>query len=265
MQGRVQHSRSSHGVFLLLVGLMLFTPLSPMAELFTSDAEAAVGTRHVYEFHDGSNEYIALYQGANADLGAKVSLPKGALVTDVSMTLSGASATGWSQVVADDRVHWIRGDETNVDDRSGDLTLALDNRSNNFLPHGDDAYVNPNSDAWLDNGSYALRQPHTSNATESLFSQQLTKTSSSFMAQSQGAILKHHDWLFLSTWSSSTFNNVVHRLYPNNATRESIITLDQAQCTLPQKHSSSYYGYYGFRDWTITDDERLFGILSGYR
>ena len=33
----------------------------------------------------------------------------------------------------------------------------------------------------------------------------------------------------------------------------------------PQKHSSSYYGYYGFRDWTITDDERLFGILSGYR
>ena len=29
--------------------------------------------------------------------------------------------------------------------------------------------------------------------------------------------------------------------------------------------SSSYYGYYGFRDWTVTDDERLFGILSGYR
>ena len=45
----------------------------------------------------------------------------------------------------------------------------------------------------------------------------------------------------------------------------SVLTLDKAACTLPQKHSSSYYGYYGFRDWTVTDDERLFGILSGYR
>ena len=229
------------------------------------EADAAAGTRHAYEFSDGSNEYIALYQGANPDIGASVSLPRGALVTDVTMTLSGASATGWSQVVADDRVHWIRGAESDTDDRSGDLTLAMDNISENFLPHGDDAYIHPHSTAWLDNGSYALRQPHTSNATESLFSQQLTKTSSSFMAQSTGAILKHHDWLFLSTWSSSTFHNVVERLYPNNATKESTITLEQASCTLPQKHSSSYYAYYGFRDWTVTDDERLFGILSGYR
>ena len=265
MQGGGQHRTNGRAVFLLLVSLMFLTPLGPMAELFSTDAEAAAGTRHVYEFSDGSVEHVALYQGANPDMGASVSLPRGALVTDVSMTLSGASATGWSQVVADDRVHWIRGAESNVDDRSGDLTLGMDNISQNFLPHGNDAYIDPNSDAWLDNGSYALRQPHTSNATESLYSQQLTKTSSSFMAQSQGAILKHHDWLFLSTWSSSTFHNVVERLYPNNATRESVITLDKASCTLPQKHSSSYYGYYGFRDWTVTDDERLFGILSGYR
>ena len=265
MQGGVQHRIHPRAVFLLLVSLMVLTPISPMAELFSNEAEAAAGTRHVYEFSDGSVEHVALYQGANPDMGASVSLPRGAYVTDVSMTLSGASATGWSQVVADDRVHWIRGAESAVDDRSGDLTLGLDNISRNFLPHGNDAYVDPNSDAWLDNGSYALRQPHTSNATESLYSQQLTKTSSSFMAQSQGAILKHHDWLFLSTWSSSTFHNIVERLYPNNASRESVITLDKASCTLPQKHSSSYYGYYGFRDWTVTDDERLFGILSGYR
>ena len=265
MQGGGEHRYSARAVFFLLISLMFLTPLSPMAELFSTEAEAAVGTRHVYEFSDGSVEHIALYQGANPDMSASVSLPRGAYVTDVSMTLSGASATGWSQVVAEDRVHWIRGAESNIDDRSGDLTLAMDNTSRNFLPHGNDAYVNPNSDAWLDNGSYALRQPHTSNATEALFSQQLTKTSSSFMAQSQGAILKHHDWLFLSTWSSSTFHNIVERLYPNNASRESVITLDKASCTLPQKHSSSYYGYYGFRDWTITDDERLFGILSGYR
>ena len=46
-------------------------------------------TRHVYEFSDGSVEHIALFQGANPDMGASVSLPRGALVTDVSMTLSG--------------------------------------------------------------------------------------------------------------------------------------------------------------------------------
>src|SRR6056300_1434847 len=265
MQGGGQHTIGTRGIFLLLVGLMILTPLGPLANMTVLDAEAAAGTRHVYAFKDGSNEHIALYQGANPDLGAMVELPRGALVTDVSMTLSGASATGWSQIMADDRVHWVRGAASATDDRSGELALGLSNVSRNFLPHGNDAYQNPNSDAWLDNGSYALRQPHTSNATETLFSQQLTKTSSSFMAQSQGAILKHHDWLFLSTWSSSSFHNVVERLYPNNATRESVITLDQASCTLPQKHSSSYYAYYGFRDWTVTDDERLFGILSAYR
>ncbi|MBQ70380.1 MAG: hypothetical protein CMA65_02690 [Euryarchaeota archaeon] len=265
MQGSDTHTFFSRGAFWLLVILMVTTPLSPLTSLISEDSSAASGTRHVYDFHDGSTEYVALYQGANPDLGAKVSLPRGALVTDVSMTLSGASATGWSQILTDTRDHWIDGQESNTDDRSGDLTLSLDSVTESFYPHGFDEVTNANSDAWLDNGSYALRQPHTSNATESLFSQQITKSSSSFMAQSQGAILKHHDWLFLSTWSSSTFSNVVHRLYPNNASRESIITLDQAQCNLPQKHSSSYYGYYGFRDWTVTDDERLFGILSGYR
>ena len=58
--------------------------------------------RHTYEFSDGTTEYIALYQGGNADAGAKISLPKGAQVTDVQMTLSGASATGWSSIIDDD-------------------------------------------------------------------------------------------------------------------------------------------------------------------
>ena len=31
------------------------------------------------------------------------------------------------------------------------------------------------------------------------------------------------------------------------------------------KHSSSYYGMWGFRDWALSDDERLFAILSGYK
>ena len=239
--------------------------MTPLADIIIDEVEAAGVARHVYEFSDGSTEYIALFQGANPDTGAQITLPKGALVTDVTMTLSGASATGWSQKVTDDRAQWIRGTDSMTDSRSGELSLALASPEHEFFPHGYDETVNSNSDAWLDNGSYSLRQPHTSNSTESRFSTQVTKTSSSLMAQGQGAVLKHHDWLFLSTWSSSKFSNIVQKLYPNNASRHSTITLDKAECTLPQKHSSSYYGQYGFRDWTITDDERLFGILSGYK
>lgn len=258
-------SPPGRGVMFVLFAILVLSPMSPLTDVFVDEAEAAGVARHVYEFSDGSTEYIALYQGANPDTGAQINLPKGALVTDVTMTLSGASATGWSQKVTDDRTDWIAGTDSMTDSRSGDLSLALASPEEEFFPHGYDETVNPNSDAWLDNGSYSLRQPHTSNSTESRFSTQVTKTSSSLMAQGQGAVLKHHDWLFLSTWSSSKFSNIVQKLYPNNASRHSTIVLDEAQCTLPQKHSSTYYGQYGFRDWTITDDERLFGILSGYK
>ena len=258
-------SSSRRGIMFLLFAILILSPMTPLADVVVGDVEASGVARHVYEFSDGSTEYIALFQGANPDTGAQISLPKGAMVTDVSMTLSGASATGWSQKISDDRAEWIRGTDSMTDSRSGDLSLALSSPEREFFPHGFDESVNPNSDAWLDNGSYSLRQPHTSNSTESRFSSQVSKTSSSLMAQGQGAVLKHHDWLFLSTWTSSKFSNVVQKLYPNNASRHSTITLDKAQCTLPQKHSSTYYGQYGFRDWTITDDERLFGILSGYK
>ena len=103
MQGSDTHTFFSRGAFFLLVILMVTTPLSPLTSLISEDTSAAAGTRHVYDFHDGSTEYVALYQGANPDLGAKVSLPRGAVVTDVSMTLSGASATGWSQIMTDTR------------------------------------------------------------------------------------------------------------------------------------------------------------------
>lgn len=253
------------GIMLLLFSILVLSPMSPLADMVIDEVDAAGVARHVYEFSDGSAEYIALFQGANPDTGAQISLPKGALVTDVTMTLSGASATGWSQKVTDTRADWIKGTDSMTDSRSGDLSLDLGAVENEFFPHGYDETVNANSDAWLDNGSYSLRQPHTSNSTESRFSSQVSKTSSSLMAQGQGAVLKHHDWIFLSTWSSSKFSNIVQKLYPNNASRHSTLTLDKAQCTLPQKHSSTYYGQFGFRDWAITDDERLFGILSGYK
>ena len=244
---------------------MFFTPLTPLSDILIDDVSANNVPRHIYQFSDGSNEYMALYQNGRTDDGAEISIPKGATVNDISMTLSGASSTGWSDVVVDQRSDWMAGISGLTDSRSGDLTLAPSQMNNSFSPHGLDEETSNNSDAWLDNGTYSIRQPHTSNSTENLFSMQVKKTSSALIAQSQGAILKHHDWLFLSTWSSKQFSNVVKRLYPNNATVESTILLEQSTCTLPQMPSSSYYAYYGFRDWTVTDDERLFGILSTYR
>ena len=249
----------------LLLSLFIGMSMSPLSELWIENAEAAEVARHTYEFSDGTTEYIALYQGGNADSGAKISLPKGAEVTDVQMTLSGASATGWSSIPTTTRDHWVAGEASNTDNKSSDLTLAMANVSQAFNAHSIDEAVNPSSTSWLDNGTYAVRQPHTSNSTDALFSQQRKLAPNSLNAQGQGAILRHHDWLYLSTWSSTSFHNIVHRLYPNNGTRESIITLDQNGCTLPSKHSSSYYGQWGFRDWVVTDDERLFAVLSGYK
>ena len=264
---RVTHDNipAGRGVMFLLFIIMVLSPMSPLADVLVQPSDAAGVARHVYEFADGTTEYVALYQGGNADAGAEVAIPRGAKITDVTMTLSGASATGWSQIVDDDRSDWMQGLPSAADARSGDLSLAFANTTESFFPHGYDEFTDGNSDAWLDNGSYALRQPHTSNATENRFSQQVLKTSNSLTKQSQGAVLKHHDWVFMSKWSGSTFHNIVDRLYPNNLSRESTITLDEADCSIDFLHPSSYYGSYGFRDWTITDDERMFGILSGYR
>ena len=132
--GRIQSGR----VALFLVFIMVFTPWSPLFSNAVDDVEAVGVARHIYEFKDGSSEYIALYQGGNPDSGAEIQIPKGAFVTDVSLTLSGASATGWSQIVTDLRKDWVKGQESFVDDRSGDLTLAMDNRSLLFDPHGNE-------------------------------------------------------------------------------------------------------------------------------
>lgn len=256
---------SQRFVAIVLLALFLGMSLSPFSEVWIENAEASQASRHTYEFSDGTSEYIALYQGGNADVGAKIALPKGAQVTDVQMTLSGASATGWSSIPTTTRDHWVGGEASNTDNLSSDLTLAMANSTKEFNAHGLNEEINPSSTAWLDNGTYAVRQPHTSNQTDALFSQQLKLSPNNLNPQGQGAVLRHHDWLYLSTWSSTSFHNIVHRLYPNNATRESVITLDQNGCTLPTLHASSYYGQWGFRDWVVTDDERLYAILSGYK
>jgi hypothetical protein len=161
---------SRRTVAALLLSLFMGMSMSPFSELWIENAEAAEVSRHTYEFSDGTTEYIALYQGGNADSGAKISLPKGAEVTDVQMTLSGASATGWSSIPTTTRDHWVAGEASNTDNKSSDLTLAMANVSQSFNPHSMDEDTNPSSTAWLDNGTYAVRQPHTSNSTDAFFS-----------------------------------------------------------------------------------------------
>ena len=250
-------------IFVLLI--LLLTPLSPFGESIIGEAEATGASRHIYTLSDGSVENIALFQGGAPDKTTKVSIPKGAEVIDVEMTLSGASSTGWSQVMTDTYEEWMAGSSSNADPRSEELTLGFDSGDTVFSSHGMDDAELSGTTAWLDNGSFAIRQPHTSNSTESRFSEQVKTSSSNLMAQGQGAILRNHDWLYLSTWTGTTFDKVVQRMYPNNITRESTINLDQGSCSLPQDPSSSYYKGYGFRDWTITDDETMYGIFTTYR
>ncbi len=256
---------SSRASLFLMLFILCVSPMSPLADNLVGDAEATGASRHIYTFSDGSTENIALYQGGGADKTTKVSLPKGAEVLDVQVTLSGASSTGWSQSTSETYEDWMDGVGNRVDSRSDELTLGFDDGDTVEFNHGQDEPELTGSSAWLDNGSYSIRQPHTSNSTESRFSQQVRTSGQNFMAQGQGAILKNHDHVFMSTYTGTQFDKVVQRMYPNNLTRELVVDLQQGSCTLPQDPTSTYYKSYGFRDWTIDDEENLYGIFSTYR
>ena len=256
---------STRAMLTMMLMLLVLTPLSPFAETFVGQAQANGSSRHIYTFSDGDIENIALYQGG-ADKTTKVAIPKGAEVIDVQMTLSGASSTGWSQVGTDTYEDWMEGYSNRMDSRSEDLTLGFASSEFEFASHSLDEETIQGSNAWLDNGSFAIRQPHTANSTENRLSNQVKVTSPNFMAQGQGAILRNHDWLFMSTYTGSSFDKVVNRMHPNNVSRDIVVDLQrESSCTLPQDPTSTYYKGYGFKDWTITDDEMLYGIFSTYR
>ena len=175
--------------------------MSPIIDNSSATNEKNV-SRYIYQFSDGSNQYIANYVNGISDTGAEISIPKGAIVEDISMKLSGVSSTGWSDYTTEDRNDWISGSDSLIDNRGDTLTLALSEQQSVFFPHGvRDGYDN-STDAWMDHSTGSLRQPHTSFSLEPQFAQQNRQSSSAFSGQSQGAVLKHHDWLFLSTWSS---------------------------------------------------------------
>jgi len=106
---------------------------------------------------------MALYQGSSPDRTTIVALPKGAEVIDFEVKLSGASSTGWSSVGVDTRAEWGTGSYSNTDARSDSLALAMDSQDSEFLGHGPDEDTGTAASAWLDNGTYAIVQPHLSN------------------------------------------------------------------------------------------------------
>ena len=54
---------AGRGVMFLLFTIMVLSPMSPFADVLVQPSDASGVARHVYEFADGSTEYVALYQG----------------------------------------------------------------------------------------------------------------------------------------------------------------------------------------------------------
>ena len=251
---------------LTLVALMLLTVLVPLL-IVSPAADAGTGTRHLYTFSDGSTDAVALATPGAAANTIKVSLPKGAEVTAAQVTLSGASSTGWNQIVSNSRADWMQGVSVDTDARSDDLTLGFAAPSLLFETYGMSSTAST-ATAWLDNGSYSIRQPHTSNATESRFSQQRTVSGSGGGSYS-GGVFQYRGWLFSSDLQSSTMVGMVRMLHPNNGTQaqgaqhnNGLVNLDVSNCQIPSKPYT--WAGYGIRDWAVTDDERAFGLLTTY-
>ena len=194
---------------LFLISLFAAAIQSPTESTLTFDEieSTSGGARHLYTFADGSSEAIALYQSGTPARNIQVTMPKGAEVTGAEVTISGASATGWSSISDSNRADWQEGDAVSVDTRGDSVTLSMKDRSNWFEPH-DAESVPASSNAWYDNATYSIRQPHTTNVSENRFSSQLSLASGT-MATYNGAAFVYRDMIFASTWDSNTLKNTM--------------------------------------------------------
>ena len=225
-------------------------PLSP--------AQAAGGERHLYTFSDGSSEAVALIQGGIADTSLKVALPRGAEVTNASVTLAGASATGWSQISATNQNHWMAGAPSAMDARSDELTLGFASPTTMLDTHGSDS-ADGSGQTWVDNRTFSIRQPHTSDRTETRFQSQTITTHT--IGTYTGAVISYRGWYFASRWDSTNLQQTVKKLYINNASVAGSVRIDEASCSIPNAGNAAY----GIRDMTVTEDERVFAILANKR
>ena len=261
---------------LFLVGLFLASLFAagidsqPQSVLVVEEVDSSsAGARHLYTFADGSSEAIAIYQSGTPARNVQVAMPIGAEVTGAELTISGASATGWNSITDTSRADWSEGQADYVDSQGDSVTLSMKDSQNWFESH--DLESSPaSSSAWYDNTSYAIRQPHTTNVSENRFSSQISLPSGT-MATYNGAAFVYRDMIFASTWDSNTVKNTVKVLFPNNGTQMTTgpnnqplrPDLDIGSCSVPSIPNT--YSAYGWRDWAVTDDERVFGIISSWR
>jgi len=256
-------------LFLLSLFAVAVQPPTTPTLTFDEIEPTSGGARHLYTFSDGSSEAIALYQSGTPARNIQVSMPRGAEVTGAEVTISGASATGWNSITDTTRSDWTEGSALSIDTRGESVSLSMKDRSNWFEPH--DSETTPASaNAWYDNATYSIRQPHTTNVSETRFSSQISLPSGT-SATYNGAAFVYRNMIFASTWDSNTLKNTMKVLYTNNGTQMTTgpnnqalrPDLDIGTCTVPSLPGS--WQTYGWRDWAITDDERAFGILSSYR
>ena len=261
---------------LFLVGLFVASLFAagmvsqPQPVLMVEEVDSASGgARHLYTFADGSSEAIAIYQSGTPSRNIQVAMPIGAEVTGAEVTISGASATGWSSITDTSRADWSEGDADYVDTQGDSVTLSMKDSENWFESH--DLEASPSSTtAWYDNASFAIRQPHTTNVSETRFSSQRSLASGT-MATYNGAAFVYRDMIFASTWDSNSVKNSVKVLFHSNGSQMTTgpnnqplkPDLDLGTCTVP--NLASTWQAYGWRDWAVTDDERVFGIISSYR
>ncbi|GIS43305.1 MAG: hypothetical protein Ct9H90mP16_03750 [Candidatus Poseidoniales archaeon] len=261
---------------LFLVGLFLASLFAagmvsqPQPVLMVEEVDSASGgARHLYTFADGSSEAIAIYQSGTPSRNIQVAMPIGAEVTGAEVTISGASATGWSSITDTSRADWSEGDSDYVDTQGDSVTLSMKDSETWFESHDLDASPSSTT-AWYDNASFAIRQPHTTNVSETRFSSQRSLASGT-MATYNGAAFVYRDMIFASTWDSNSVKNTVKVLFHSNGSQMTIgpnnqplkPDLDLGTCTVP--NLASTWQAYGWRDWAVTDDERVFGIISSYR
>ena len=108
----------------------------------------------------------------------------------------------------------------------------------------------------------SIRQPHTTNVSESRFSSQRSLASGT-MATYNGAAFVYRDMILLQHGTQIQSKNTVKVLFQNNGTQMTTgpnnqplkPDLDLGSCSVPSLAST--WQAYGWRDWAVTD-ERCF-------
>ncbi len=225
-------------------------------------ASAEAGDEYITDFSTGMDQAVAIYTGGAADARVKVTIPKGVLVSSASVDISGASAQGWNSIVSDVQKDWEAGSSVQTDTHSDSLTLGFARTHGQADLHDLDSSSANGTSAVLGSEEFAIRQPRSGNVTEGLLAQQ-RMIQPTYSTMYSGGILVYRGWGYVSSFTSSTFNRTIDRVYLNNFSRASAVTIDVGTCSVPALTYT--WSAYGFRDFAVDDEEHVYGILQTYR